>query len=124
MNRTATPARRLPLPEEDGCLVLGTTSSAWRDGSEDDIARRLAAATDLDSISDELASQGDSWERRYHFARERGHILRPLTITREDTVLEIGAGAGAVTRYLGEVAGAVDALEPTPERARAAALRT
>ncbi len=39
-------------------------------------------------------------------------------------VLEIGAGCGAVTRYLGEVAATVDALEPTPSARPWRALRT
>ena len=124
MDRNATPARRLSPPERDGCLVLGETAGNWQDGGEEDIAALLAAATDLSSTSDELAAAATTWVRRYHLVRERGHVLRPLTIGPGDTVLEIGAGCGAVTRYLGEVAGAVDALEPTPARARCAALRT
>ena len=124
MDREATPARRLALPERDGCLVLGDTAATWTDGGEADLAAILERAADLSSTSDELAAQGDTWIRRYHLARERGHILRPLDVGPDDAVLEIGAGCGAVTRLLGEVAGPVDALEPTPQRARAAALRT
>ena len=38
-------------------------------------------------------------------------------------MLEIGAGCGAITRYLGERCGRVDALEPVHSRARAARAR-
>lgn len=124
MERHGTPARRLAAHERDGCLVLGETAATWTDGGEEDVAAILEGATDLSSTSDELAAYADTWVRRYHLSRERGHILRPLTIGPDDTVLEIGAGCGGVTRMLGERAGAVDALEPTPQRARAAALRT
>ena len=39
-------------------------------------------------------------------------------------VLEIGAGCGAITRYLGECGGNILALEGTPRRAAIASART
>jgi hypothetical protein len=39
-------------------------------------------------------------------------VLRAIDITRSDRVLEVGAEYGALTRYLGERAGRVDAVEP------------
>src|SRR5699024_4192017 len=50
-------------------------------------------------------------------------IVRCLDLPASARVLEVGAGCGAVTRYLGETCALVDALEPVPSRAAAAAAR-
>ncbi len=94
------------------------------DGAENLVGAILADAEDLSALSDELASHDDVWGTRYHLARARGNIMRALDLPAGATVLEIGCGCGAVTRYLGERCDRVDALEPTPERARLARLRT
>lgn len=86
--------------------------------------RALMSARDRADMSDELAQAASSWALRCHLGRERGHLLRPLALPAEAKVLEVGAGCGAVTRSLGEACGIVDALEPVPDRARLARLRT
>src|SRR3954451_14693973 len=121
--RAETPLRRLAGEARDGCWIVSEPSASWVDGGERDLAGILANASDLGSLSDELAAAGDTWVRRYHLASERGNIVRPLALL-GSRVLEIGAGCGGVTRRLGEMAGVVDALEPTPARAAAARLRT
>jgi SAM-dependent methyltransferase len=121
--RAETPLRRLAAEARDGCWVVSEPSASWVDGGERDLSGILANASDLSSLSDELAAAGDTWVRRYHLARERGNIVRPLALHGR-RVLEIGAGCGGVTRRIGEMAGIVDALEPTPARAAAARLRT
>jgi len=72
----------------------------------------LRGATDLSSSSDELVAQAASWPEMYHLNPARANVIRPLELSAQDTVLEIGAGCGAITRYLGEQCGAVDAIEP------------
>ena len=119
-----TPARRLELPRSEGCRMLPGPHGGWLDGGEQRIAAIVRGAADLSSTSDELAAHRDDWIERYHLSRERANVVRCLDIPDDCAVLEIGAGCGAVTRYLGEVAGAVDALEPTPERAAVARART
>jgi Methyltransferase domain len=121
--RAETPLRRLAAEARDGCWIVSEPSATWVDGGERDLAGILANASDLSSLSDELAAAGDTWVRRYHLARERGNIVRPLAL-HGSRVLEIGAGCGGVTRRIGEMAAVVDALEPTPARAAAARLRT
>jgi SAM-dependent methyltransferase len=116
--------RELPLEERADCRILSEPSQHWVDGGEERIAGILSQAQDLSSLSDELALQADDWITRYHLSRERGNVVRPLALTPDARVLEVGAGCGAVTRALGESAGLVDALEPTLARARCAALRT
>jgi SAM-dependent methyltransferase len=119
-----TPVRARAARDDDGCHILSQPAQTWVDGGEERIARILADATDLSSLSDELAQQADDWITRYHLSRERGNIVRPLAFGADARVLEIGAGCGAVTRCLGEQAELVDALEPTLSRARCAHLRT
>ncbi len=121
---SATPVRRLDLPLADGCRVLPGEPGSWRDGGEERIAEIIRGASDLSSMSEELARHRADWVERYHLSHERANVVRALDIPADAVVLEIGAGCGAITRYLGEQAAVVDALEPTPERAAVARART
>jgi SAM-dependent methyltransferase len=95
----------------------------YRDGSEDRIVEILGAADDRSSDSDELASKITDWPTRYHLSRLRANLLRPLRLGAHHRVLEVGAGTGVLSRYLGETGARVVALEGQIDRARAAALR-
>lgn len=92
----------------------------YADGAEERVLEILTETKDLSSLSDELAARIDDWPTRYHLARERSNILRPLRLNEHHRVLEIGAGTGAVTRFLGESGASVVALEGSLPRARAA----
>ncbi len=118
-----TGIRGLAAPTVDGCTVLTPTTSTYRDGAEERVYGVIRDATDLSSMSDELAAQATSWAERYHLATSRANLLRPFALSNDAAVLEIGAGCGAITRYLGERCGRVDALEPVQSRARAARAR-
>jgi SAM-dependent methyltransferase len=119
-----TPARRLDAPLHNGCHLLSSSDVGHCDGGEAEVEAIIAANGDLRVLSDELPRRRGTWTARYHLARERGNILRPLALQPDFRILEIGAGCGAVTRYLGETCATVDALEPTPQRASIARLRT
>lgn len=119
-----TRLRTLDVPEIDGCRVLSETGVRYLDGSEDALLGIVEAATDVSSSSDELPMRSSGWAQRYHLSPERANLLRPLALEPNARVLEIGAGCGAVTRYVGERCAAVDALEPVLERARIARRRT
>lgn len=82
----------------------------------------LDQAEDLSSWSDELALAAPSWPDSYYFHPARANVLRTLPLVGA-TILEVSARAGALTRYLGEVGGSVDALEPDPAMAAVAAAR-
>ncbi|WP_122560309.1 class I SAM-dependent methyltransferase, partial [Pseudomonas viridiflava] len=61
----------------------------------------------------------------YHLTSSRGNIFRPFEhLLKGKSVLEIGAGCGAISRYLGEAGAEVLALEGSPRRAAIAASRT
>ena len=54
----------------------------------------------------------------------RANVLRPFENILKGDVLEIGAGCGAITRYLGECGANILALEGSPRRATIARSRT
>lgn len=78
---------------------------------------------DASSWSDELALAAPTWPDSYHLHPARANVLRTLPLPPGAAVLELGARAGALTRYLGETAALVDALELDPAMAAVAAVR-
>lgn len=96
---------------------------AYSDNAEDRIFDILTTVSDPSDGSDELAAQIKDWPTRYHCSPQRSNILRPFRITPGMTILEIGAGTGALTRYLAEKGAVVTALEGTRARARSVAER-
>ena len=105
----------------------GYTGIAYSDGEEIEsrIAEIIAGAKDISIFSGELVDGHTDWASVYHLSSSRANILRPFRemIAGAD-VLEIGAGCGAITRYLGECGARVLALEGSPRRAAIARSRT
>lgn len=95
----------------------------YADGAEERLLEIFDTTEDLSSWSDDLAARIVDWPTRYHLARERSNLLRPLRLDERQRVLDVGAGTGAIARYLGETGARVVALEGSPARARAAAAR-
>ncbi|HZL06038.1 MAG TPA: methyltransferase, partial [Coriobacteriia bacterium] len=120
----ATPLRALPTTDDSGVRVIRETGSSWLDGSEEELLERMRSGLPLDSLSDELAATATTWPEQYHLSQARANVVRALDLDRGAVVLEVGAGCGAITRYLGETCDVVDALEPSLPRARVAAART
>jgi SAM-dependent methyltransferase len=108
--------------EPTGIRVLDGHVS-YRDGSEDRILEILRSAVDRSAGSDELAGEITDWPSRYHLSRQRANLLRPLRLGPEHRVLEVGAGTGVLSRFMGETGAEVVALEGHLDRARAAAIR-
>jgi precorrin-6B methylase 2 len=108
----------------DGVFVArGRTDLAYADGGEAYVASVVANSTDIATGSPELARAIRDWASQYHLSSARANLLRPLGLSRDLCTLEIGAGCGAITRYLGETCGTVLALEGNLARARIAASR-
>lgn len=124
MSVHATPLRELGTKSADATVILRDIGLGYRDGGEEEVLRIISEAKDLSSTSDELISLADGWAQTYHLHPSRANVLRGLNLPAEARVLEIGAGCGAITRYLGETCALVDALEPVPVRAAAARART
>jgi SAM-dependent methyltransferase len=123
MNLT-TPLRQKYSDSSDGIVMLRDHESSYADGAEDRVLEIVRNADDVSSTSDELIAHATDWPTRYHLDPARANIVRALDLRPDARVLEIGAGCGAVTRYLAERVGLVDALEPVPARARTIAART
>lgn len=99
---------------------------AYSDG--DQVERRIeqivTTAKDLSVLSNELRSHCNDWPSSYHLSGVRANILRPFESELDGDILEIGAGCGAITRYLGECGANVLALEGSLRRAAIARSRT
>ncbi|HEX6569766.1 MAG TPA: class I SAM-dependent methyltransferase, partial [Acidimicrobiales bacterium] len=111
------------MPETQSSVRRLGGGVAYADGSEDTILAVLRSAADVSSGSPELARHIVDWPTRYHFSYQRANLLRPLDIRPGMRVLDVGAGSGALTRYLGEQKADVVALEGNAARAEAAAVR-
>lgn len=117
--------------------VLDTAQQVWRDPNyagiaysdgdevEQRIARAIREVTDVSVLSTQLRQHCIDWPSVYHLSGTRANLMRPFESTLQDAdVLEIGAGCGAITRYLGESGARVLALEGSPRRAAIARSRT
>jgi 2-polyprenyl-3-methyl-5-hydroxy-6-metoxy-1,4-benzoquinol methylase len=105
----------------------GYASINYSDGDsvENRIREAIASATDVSIFSSELRGHCIDWPSTYHLSSSRANILRPFENQLVGKrVLEIGAGCGAVTRYLGEIGANVLALEGSRRRAAIARNRT
>lgn len=96
---------------------------SYADGAEQRILEILSATGDRSSGSDELAAAITDWPSRYHLSPTRANLLRPLRLGAGLRILEIGAGTGVLSRFLGETGARVVALEGQADRARTAAVR-
>lgn len=99
---------------------------AYSDGdeAEDRIATVIQQTSDLSVLSPELRQHCSDWVSLYHLGANRANIMRPFRSALDGDVLEIGAGCGAITRYLGECGANVLALEGSRRRAAIARART
>lgn len=98
----------------------------YSDGEQ--IERRLGSiiseAHDISVLSPELATHCTDWASLYHLSSTRANILRPFESLFSGDVLEVGAGCGAISRYLGECGGNILSVEGSPGRAAIARSRT
>lgn len=90
----------------------------YSDGQEIEleILEILDAADDLSSDAVIApAAQAKLWAARYHLSPERANLLRHFDWTGL-RVLELGAGMGAISRFLAEQAASLYAVEGSPRR--------
>lgn len=93
-------------------------------GVEDRLLEIVSEARDRSTGSPELKAAITDWPTNYHLNSERTNLLRPFASWfKGASVLEVGCGCGALTRFLGETGADVTAVEPSAARARIAALR-
>ena len=104
----------------------GYSSIAYSDGDavENAMLRAIEGTTDRSVFSLEVQALMNGWAMTYHFSALRSNPVRPIAFRKGARVLEVGAGCGAVTRYLGELGLSVTAVEGSERRAMIAAART
>jgi 2-polyprenyl-3-methyl-5-hydroxy-6-metoxy-1,4-benzoquinol methylase len=92
---------------------------------ENHLYELVQSAQDRSVLSSDMRALCTDWVTTYHFSGVRANLLRPFEAELKGaTTLEIGAGCGAITRYLAEAGAEVLALEGSPRRARIAKSRT
>ena len=96
----------------------------YADGGEHYLMQVVESGVDLSTSSDDVNMYMKDWPSEYHLSQKRHAILTPLQIQPGQTVLELGCGCGALTRYLGEIGAVVTAVEGEVSRAQVAAART
>lgn len=115
--------------DSQNCVWLRRGGKAFRysdgDNVEEGIGRILSTVADKSVMSLELRVAQKDWPTTYYFSPNRANLLKPLekTLISGARVLELGCGMGAVTRYLGETAAEVVAVEGSIRRGANAALR-
>jgi SAM-dependent methyltransferase len=104
----------------------GYAGIPYNDGDEAElrIAGIIETASDITVLSPELRQHCIDWPSLYHLSPTRANILRPFSAWLMGDILEIGAGCGAITRYLGESGADILALEGSSRRAAITRSRT
>ncbi len=115
-------ASDLGIYEPLGSRAYTQSHFGYSDGVEKEnyILDVLKNAHDLSDDSEELMSYVKDWSSYYHLGMGRSNILKALSLSQGARALELGAGCGAITRYLGENLASVDSIEGSPLRARIA----
>ncbi len=116
------------MQETIGSVVLDDTfypgEDLYSDGTAQeeellDIAIHAESQEDLDKAIVEKKS----WPVMYHFSHLRQNIVRWMPITKNDRILEIGSGCGAISGALSDMAKSVTCIELSRLRSRINAWR-
>ena len=92
------------MREKIGKITLDDTcysgSDLYSDGPVEKELLEIAKSCHTPEEYNQVIAERKSWPVMYHFSHIRGNIVSWLPITKEDKVLEIGAGCGAITGAL------------------------
>lgn len=107
------------MKEQIGKVTLNYEKYSGRDlycdGPIEDTLLEIAKKYDEHELN-RIIAQSNSWEILYHFSHIRQNIVSWLPITKDDTVLEIGSGCGAITGALADLAQKVTCIELSKKR--------
>ena len=98
----------------------------YSDGEEIEnrIFQSIANSKDISTLSDELENHIFNWTSLCFLSKKRSNLLRPFSsFFKGRHILEVGCGAGPISRFLGECGAIVTGIEPSIQRARIAAER-
>lgn len=90
-------------------------SDLYSDGAIEDELLEIAKNHEEHQLNQVIAER-NSWPVLYHFSHIRQNILEWLPITKNDTVLEIGSGCGAITGVLARKSKYVHCIELSKKR--------
>lgn len=82
----------------------------------DAIENRILEIVKNDNGYEYAHSDYDNWAVLYHLSRQRENIVAPMKISKDDEVLEIGAGMGAVSGALARMCKKLDCIELSKRR--------
>lgn len=103
------------MQEKIGAVTLELTwysgEDQYSDGAKEEQELLEIAQSYSESELNRVIAQRKSWPALYHFSHIRQNIVQWLPITKNDRVLEIGSGCGAVTGALARLAGEVTCVE-------------
>ena len=71
----------------------------------------------------QIIARENSWPVMYHFSNIRQNIIEWIPINKNEKVLEVGSGCGAITGALARKAGKVDCIEHSKKRSMINAYR-
>lgn len=115
------------LKHKEGVYYINDKGSFnYSDGDEIEkyIYNAIINAKNISSNSRELEEKIKDWPSLYHLSRARSIAYNSLSLPSNASVLEVGCGCGAITRFLGERVAHVVALEGSPRRATITRART
>jgi len=114
------------MQEKIGNITLDYTyypgEDLYSDGKIEDELLEIAKNYEEKELNQVIA-QRKNWPILYHFSHIRQNIVEWLPITREDRVLEIGSGCGAITGALAKKSRSVTCIELSKKRSHINAYR-
>lgn len=93
-------------------LAYYSGEDQYVDGAEDELLKIVSGEPD---VFQKLSSV-DSYAIYYHLAKEREFIIEPMGLSKNDLVLEIGSGCGAISGALTSRSNHVDCIELSQKR--------
>ncbi len=102
-------------------LTYYTGDDNYSDG--DDVENRILQIVKDEEGYEFSHKEYASWPVLYHLSRQRENIIEPMRISSDDSVLEIGAGMGAVTGAIAKKCKHVDCIELSKRRSLVNAYR-
>lgn len=103
-------------------LTFSDGKENYSDGIEEEMLKVLTKPNSKRKM-ETILSNNPSWPIFYHFSDERENLLRWYLFKKDASLLEIGAGLGALTGLFCERVGRVVAVELTEKRATITATR-